>query len=603
MVEEFKHDIYSEQERDSSLNEWANQYESEHREDESEYGFWFAEAYPNLTARREKISQFVEGADPPLGQMILASMLQQGVVSHVFTPNFDDLLVNASIDLPGRRPLFVDHDARASRIQFPSDRPAIMKVHGDFLHYTKNTDEETSSLNEPIEQAFKKSLQSWGLVVLGYAGWDESIMGVLEETEVSEKGLYWCKLSGHNVNDRVEKLLESKDNAYLVEIEGSEEFFTKILNRSTEDYLPNPEEFVEKAKNTADRIRDLLRNQENVSKRHFLEAMSEDRDYSGEIPDSVDETDELSEVVNLIEKDKNKSAIETLNSIIESTGNPHFAYYYRGLARQSIGEDEKAIRDFDTAIELDTEFTDAYRGRGISKRRIGRHSEALEDLNEAIKLDSEHSATYVGRGRVKRELGELEAAIEDLNEAIKLDPEHSATYVNRGILKRELGELEAAIEDYNEAINLGTEHFAAYFNRGNARKELGELEAAIEDYNEAIKLDPEDSAAYFNRGNARKELGELEAAIEDYNEAIKLDPEDSAAYFNRGSIKRELGELEAAIEDLNEAIKLDPEHSRAYVNRGSLKQELGELEAAIEDYNEAINLSTEHFAAYFNRGS
>ena len=105
MIRQFQEKIHSEGNIDSDdIKQWANEIESKHEVEENKrYDYWFEKAYPTPRGRREKIQQLVtkskpdETVDPPFGQIILASMMADGIVSHTFTPNFDDLLFRSSV--------------------------------------------------------------------------------------------------------------------------------------------------------------------------------------------------------------------------------------------------------------------------------------------------------------------------------------------------------------------------------------------------------------------------------------------------------------------------------------------------------------------------
>jgi len=54
-----------------------------------------------------------------------------------------------------------------------------------------------------------------------------------------------------------------------------------------------------------------------------------------------------------------------------------------------LGKLDKAIADFDQAIELWPGFADAYYNRGIIYFELGRYDEALRDFNQAEYLFSD----------------------------------------------------------------------------------------------------------------------------------------------------------------------------------------------------------------------
>ena len=105
-------------------------------------------------------------------------------------------------------------------------------MHGDFLYDNlKNTVTETENLEKNMRDKLAQFLTEYGLIVVGYSGNDNSIMDTLEmlvKTPSSfPHGLYWCKLKGHEISEKVERLL-MKDNTYLVDIDGFDEFMAEL---------------------------------------------------------------------------------------------------------------------------------------------------------------------------------------------------------------------------------------------------------------------------------------------------------------------------------------------------------------------------------------
>ncbi len=201
---------------------------------------------------------------------------------------------------------------------------------------------------------------------------------------------------------------------------------------------------------------------------------------------------------------------------------------------QDRGDVAEAIKLYSTAINVLHHYG-IYNNRGNSYGDLGQHERAIEDYDKAIEINPEYAAAYYNRGNSYGDLGQHERAIEDYDKAIEINPEYAAAYSNRGNSYGDLGQHERAIEDYDKAIEINPEYADAYSNRGNRYGDLGQHERAIEDYDKAIEINPEYAAAYSNRGNSYGDLGQHERAIEDYDKAIEINPEYAAAYSNRGN--------------------------------------------------------------------
>jgi tetratricopeptide (TPR) repeat protein len=279
------------------------------------------------------------------------------------------------------------------------------------------------------------------------------------------------------------------------------------------------------------------------------------------------------------------------------------AYNHRGAARDDQGDLEGAIADYDTAIQIDPDDFAAYYNRGNAHYDQGDLAGAIADYDRAIELDPENAAAYNNRGNARYAQGDLEGAIADYDRAIQLEPNDAVARYDRGNARYVQGDLEGAIADYDRAIQLDPDYATAYNNRGLAHYAQGDLEGAIADYDRAIQLDPDMAEAYNNWGNARYTQGDPARAVADFDKAIELDPDYAVAYYNRGNARYAQGDLEGAIADYNEVIELDPDNALAYNNRGLARYYQGDLEGAITDYDRAIELDPNGALAYHNRGN
>ena len=86
-------------------------------------------------------------------------LIAAGYFNTVFTTNFDDLLNEAFYRFSHVRPVVCAHDSSISGVTITSDRPKIIKLHGDYLFDNiKTTLRETESLEMNMRMNFR-SLQ------------------------------------------------------------------------------------------------------------------------------------------------------------------------------------------------------------------------------------------------------------------------------------------------------------------------------------------------------------------------------------------------------------------------------------------------------------
>ena len=197
-----------------------------------------------------------------------------------------------------------------------------------------------------------------------------------------------------------------------------------------------------------------------------------------------------------------------------------------------------------------------YNDRGISYKEKGELDRALKDFNKALELNPDFAEAHNNRGKVYRNMGDLSKAFDDYNTAIQLNPDFAEAHNNRGVAYGIKGRVDEAIEDFNTAIGLNSAFADAYCNRGNAYLLKGEIDKAIEDYSRSIKHAPKDAMSYSNRSVAYLRKGEFDKTIEDASEAIALDEKCSNAYYNRAEAWLRLKEWDKAKADLTTAKKL-----------------------------------------------
>jgi tetratricopeptide (TPR) repeat protein len=157
------------------------------------------------------------------------------------------------------------------------------------------------------------------------------------------------------------------------------------------------------------------------------------------------------------------------------------AYSSRGYIYITRGDLQKALRDLDQAVALDSSFLDAYLNRGIAYGMQRNLEKALSDFNAALRIDSTDLRVLANRANVYMEMGDFVRAVQDLNRSIALDSENPLALVNRGLLYYRLGQYTRAITDLNEALRLNPGLIEAYYNRSLAYYKSGQRELALRD--------------------------------------------------------------------------------------------------------------------------
>ncbi|TIX03958.1 MAG: tetratricopeptide repeat protein, partial [Mesorhizobium sp.] len=65
-----------------------------------------------------------------------------------------------------------------------------------------------------------------------------------------------------------------------------------------------------------------------------------------------------------------------------------------GLAWSNKGDDDRAIADYDQAVDLDPKLADAYYALGLAWAHKGDHDQAIIDYDQAIALNQKSADFY-----------------------------------------------------------------------------------------------------------------------------------------------------------------------------------------------------------------
>lgn len=181
---------------------------------------------------------------------------------------------------------------------------------------------------------------------------------------------------------------------------------------------------------------------------------------------------------------------------------PDRAWYYetRGGYRVDSKQFDRALSDFNRAIELAPRPYLYYR-RGLTLCQAGRIGQSIRDFDIAIEGQSDNTQFYRGRSLARAALGNAAGALADAEVLVKNVPQQAESWYARGVALALLGRDADAVVDFAQARAMRpelvyvTEAQAAAFerlgqmDRANAAREL--LVEARERYeNCAMCLDP-----------------------------------------------------------------------------------------------------------------
>lgn len=260
--------------------------------------------------------------------------------------------------------------------------------------------------------------------------------------------------------------------------------------------------------------------------------------------------------------------------------------YKELIAQARIAYQEKRL---DEAIRL---YEDAFREMVVVEDLIDlalayldnkMPVKALKAFQSLIEVFPDSAQGYYGLGLVYEQLGKADLAEESYLKAVKIHPAFAQAYFNIALLADERNDERKAYDYYKKTLLYDPGHFWANLNVGSIYEKNNYLELALNHTLRAYEANPEEKMVAFNLGVIYARLGDHEQAVKYYREEIGKKECYQAAYLNIALIYKD--------------VYKDRKTSRQYLLEGisrfkdntSLWYNLGCLYALDGDYPNAHN--------------
>ena len=497
IISEWHRQLYGQSKSVETFEKWLKK--QDWYEDEEEYSILFEKTYDQRSQRRVYIEECVKDAKPSWGYIYLANIIAHNYFNVIFTTNFDDLLNEACFLYADLRPIVCAHDSAVADIRVTSARPKIIKLHGDFLYDSiKNTVRETETLEKNMRDKFMQFAREYGLVVIGYGGNDRSVMDILDTILKSEgyfpNGLYWCKRKGDKVSKKLERLMR-RDNAYWVEIEGSDEFTAELHEKLG---IRLPDTVRDPFKATTERLNRFISPKEEI-KNPIIRKDIEELEWQVKKFVAKKDTDRLAPYVMLGEIEFNSSNYEKALTFYEKAliqKPDDLAIMDRiALMYSRVGKFDESLKMSERIIQCAPAHYSGYYRKGRCLVYLGKIKAAIDCYDKSLEYATEKpkplTTVLVSLSNAFLLAGDWEKAISKAECVLQIEPENSAVAINKCIALKKLNMPDEANKILLKVL-AGTKDnylracaFAVLGDKGNM---LNELAAAIEEHR-AYRID------------------------------------------------------------------------------------------------------------------
>src|ERR1700744_170956 len=177
----------------------------------------------------------------------------------------------------------------------------------------------------------------------------------------------------------------------------------------------------------------------------------------------------------------------------------------KGATATDQGNYQMAVRYFNDALTLQTNYDTAWCGRGIAFKKINQLTNALQDFTRCIAVTTDRRIEGIAfwmRGDTYFKLGETNRALDDYSQSVQINPYNFESFLDRAIIYNQLGKYSLAETDCDISIGLKNNVDSTYTTRAAAKMGQNDFDGAMFDYNKAIKINPPNANNYVLRSGA-----------------------------------------------------------------------------------------------------
>lgn len=181
------------------------------------------------------------------------------------------------------------------------------------------------------------------------------------------------------------------------------------------------------------------------------------------------------------------------------------AHHLHGLCRSLLGQPEKALEAFDTAVKLNPRYVEAHIHRGLILNQLGRSADAEEAFRKASALEGPRTGRF------------------SPHVAARLANQHAAL----GEAYAEAGGLADAVDQYKKAVELGPAFIDLRYRLARLMLDAGNPLGAREELERVLQARPGFVEAQASLGLAHYLSGDAAEARKVWQDALERQPENS----------------------------------------------------------------------------
>ncbi len=209
-------------------------------------------------------------------------------------------------------------------------------------------------------------------------------------------------------------------------------------------------------------------------------------------PERIPSLLKLSEMQMIL--NQNENSVFTINEILRLNPQNNEAFFMLGMNFRAMGDIDRAINSFQTAVENDPEMVDAWLILGELHEKKG-SKDAVKFYDNAINVSPDQPEVLHSKAFYLQNHGDIDGALELYRQINVKSPKYSDAYLNAGLIYMEVDSLDRAFEQMNLLAGVEPQNPFAYYYRGLIHNAYGNYEAASIDLQNCLNISSDFTAA------------------------------------------------------------------------------------------------------------
>lgn len=191
---------------------------------------------------------------------------------------------------------------------------------------------------------------------------------------------------------------------------------------------------------------------------------------------------------------QNENSIFTVNEILRQSPQNNEAFFMLGMNFRAMGDIDRAINSFQTAVENDPEMVDAWIILGELHEQQG-SKDAIKFFDNALNVAPDKPEVLHSKAFYLQNHGDISGALELYRQINLKTPSYTDAYLNAGLIYLDQDSLELAFEQMNILAGVEPQNPLPYYYRGLIHNAYGNYEAAAIDLQNSLNISPDFPAA------------------------------------------------------------------------------------------------------------